>query len=346
MLSDFIEVTITPNEDQLSLALNRFFDKFSSDHVALPEEFLLPLAWLDSSDFSEKMPFYGKNGDPIVYLHEDQASLGTWRVGTIIEISGNMCKIQASAESVTVHQSLVYSSQNDFSDICERLMDAVTRRHKAVALLMYHHVIASVPCDASIVSIMQNSQIDMIKAKACTLPLEQCSPIILGEELEGIQFEFKMVMNRVVLNAVLRSSRHVPLFVPLDFTKELPWLFMTSKKAPKLGCIRLPAHDMKSVKQTFEKSSFLCSSAALKALEGTVSENYHIQQLTVLPTTYKHSHTLQSFERLLGDTLTSAIRAIKQEWPQRTASAIRKALMSDPKKRYDLNIRNAHEFEV
>lgn len=345
-LTDFIETALTPNEEQLCLALNRFYDKFSSEHVALAEEYLLPLSWFDSSDFAEKSPFYGNTGERIVYLHEEKVSLGNWKVGTLIEVSDGVCKVDVSSERVTVHQSMVYSSRHDFSDICDRLADALSRRHQVVALLRYHHVVSNIPCDAAIMSTMQSLQLDKIKANACTLPLEQCSPIVLSQELESIQCEFKLIMNRVVLNAVLRSSRPIPLFVPLNFTKELPWLFKTFNKAPKLGCVSIPSHDMKNVKLIFEKSSFLCSSAALKALEGTVSENYHIQQLTVLPTSYKQPHTLQSFERLLGDTLTSAVRAIKQEWPQRTASAIRKALMNDPRKGYDLNIRNVHEFEV
>ena len=345
-LSDFIQVTIVPNEEQLCLALNRFLDKYSSEHVAITEEFHFPLPWFESSEFSEKMSSASIVGEKIVYLHEDKVSYGTWRIGTLMGVTDFHYKVDVSGESVTIDGSMVCSVHHNFSDMCDRITDALSRRHQVTTLLLYHHVVANVPCDPAIVPIMLSYQLDKIKAKACTLPLEQCSPIVLGQELDTIQHDFKLIMNRVVLNAVLRSSHPIPLFVPLDFTQELPWLFTTSKKAPKLGCISLPPHDMRAVKINFEKTAFLCSSAAMRALEGTVKENYHIQQLSILPTTYRQSHTLQSFERVLGDTLTSAIRAIKQEWPQRTAAAIRKALTNDPKKRYDLNVRNVHEYEV
>ena len=344
ILSDFVDVSSIPSDEILISALNGYFQKYTKDHKLIKEEFLLPLSWFDSSLFAEKAHSL-QAGERVVYLSEDKTSLGNWMIGNFIASEDEAVKLQSTDSAIITVNTLVFSFQDDFSELCDRLKSALTLRHQVVGLLHYHHVVSSIPYDSSVISDIRSNQLDRIKAKASTLPLEQSSPIVLGQELECTQYDFRTIMNRIIFNARLRSSK-LPLFTPIDFMKELPWLFQSSSKAPKLGYISIPKHNMKSVIQNFEKSSFLCSAAALKALRGTVEESYHIQQLVVLPLSYKHSQTLQSFERTLGDTLTSAIRAIKQEWPQRTASAIRKALLNDPRKTYDLNIRNVHDFEV
>lgn len=161
--------------------------------------------------------------------------------------------------------------------------------------------------------------------------------------MNQVRSDYELTMNRVIFNIKLRRATK-PSHVLFDLSS-LPCFFLTKEKVPRQGTIRVPPHKMKAVIAGFEKSSFLCSNAALTALLASLNESSKVLGLTILPTTYRQTHSLTGFERILSDTLSSAIRAIKQEWPQHTANSVRKALTLDVKKAYEITIRNVQEFD-
>ena len=240
---------------------------------------------------------------------------------------------------------LVTQSINTYG---ERVANALKHRASCVCLMKYYFYIKSIPFHEQITATLPRKQIERIcKVAANTRGLEAVDKSISDAEIKNADLEYQLVMNRIMFDFNLISPQNGPLLKSMRLPS---WFFSPQVVQNSFSPKEVPHHNMKAKIHHLQETSFLCSSAALQALEDVAKENTTVLTKRVVDAMYSKTMTLDKYERMIADQLMASGRAIKQEWAVKAGGAVRRPLLADAGSesksvKFDLTIRNAHDYD-
>ena len=340
-------------------ALNKHFEDYIEGYPGLitPVETKFPLKYYDSSKFDEilTMPSHAREAACLISIKTPDSSLrhqglGIWFPCSNIFITSNgeyqvTLRHRSHAENIIVDRMQLCFLEDDLEIYGERITDALNRRHDCIALIKYNYTIGNMPFDTRVASTLEASQAERIAKKAMTMKMS--GDISLNHVINAMVIEtkddYEFVMKKLIFDANMLNRTNFSVFESFQLPMSA---FYKPTTVALCGSVTIPPHNMTQVIKYFRTTTYLSSKYALTALQGSVKENFNVTSLNMFPTTYMKSFTLEKFERAMFEALQGAVRTIKQDWPLHAANAIREAMLSDPERRYDCNIRNVRDFEM
>lgn len=350
-------------DNELSDSLNNYFAEYFGQNPLLVSEFEahFPLEYYDNSSFDELLPIsktFPVSGCCLL-THDgslieravgnwvpcrvlDQLADGQYQVEVASLLHDDVHYLQRMHLCLNSHSPEVYG---------DRITDAILRRHEAVSLLRHKAYIQGMPFNELVSSTMTQEQFDSIFVRAAsTKKLFSLPSQYAHNNIEEAKNEYEIVMNQLLFdsNTLCVSNKAFNSVINIPTSA-----YSRKKHVPRSGLVEIPSYQLSSSLNYHKSNSYLSSTAAVRALQGLLLENRHIQDAHILKIEYTKTFTLDKFERFLSEQMMYAVRIIRQDWPQKSGNSVRNAIMAAqehlpenyPGVTYDIGIRNVYDFE-
>jgi dynein heavy chain len=361
------DVQNLPLGSKLADSLNEYYRDYARENptVVTAYEANFPLEYYDSSIYDEVLPIRAHvlpmQGSCLIPNRDPEASpvergVGLWHPCKVLSVDDfdGLVTVEISSLVLDETQRLprvqVCLVSQDVELYSTRVTEAMLRRQQCVALLKYYSFIHSMPVNELVTSTMTQEQFDKIYVRAASMKkLLALDGNVAGGEIETARREFEVVMNKIMFDANMLSGTNARFFREL----RLPSCALTRfPPAPRCGLMPVPSHPMKTRVTHHKAHSFFHSMAAITSLQASLTENSAVHDINVVKVEYNRSFTLEKFERYMQEQMMLSVRRIKQEWPQRTGTAIRNCIAKAQENPaevqgvfYDIAVRNVYEFD-
>lgn len=352
---------------KLAESLNSYYGEFLNENPMLVTayEASFPLEYYDSSIYNETLPIAPQvlpiQGACLLAERNPSASplergLGAWYPCQVLSVDPADGLVTVEIASIVLDEiqrlprMQVCLVSQDVELYSTRVTEAMRRRQQCVALLKYYSYLHSMPVNEKVTSTMTQAQFDKIYVRAASMrTLLELDPDVAGGEIETARREFEVTMNKIMFDGNMLSATNARFFRELL----LPSCALTRfPAAPRCALIAVPSHPMKARVAHHKAQSFFHSMAAITSLQAALGENCAVHDIDIVKVEYNRSFPLEKFERYVQEQMMVSVRRVKQEWPQRTGTAIRTCIaraQENPAEVqgvfYDIAARNVYEYE-
>jgi len=222
--------------------------------------------------------------------------------------------------------SVCFEGENRFL-FAERFQSAVSRRKSAEALLKYDLYVKSMPMhDIYTTASLPEAQSSRILSMAHCSGQSNSATLLL-EEVTNL---YKETMNKQIFDSQMMNAQNLKFYKDLYLPPPPP-----PTPPQRMGTITTPPHDFELVFNQFCEMTFLTSEQAIEATLACQAESLRVLPQRVLNTQHDRTLTCGEFKSMQSEKMNASFRTIKDDWPQKTAAGIRRALRDS--NRYDLD---------
>jgi dynein heavy chain len=250
---------------------------------------------------------------------------------------------ELDAEYLTVSRFEVLFPLDDPQNYESMISDALRRRCMCVSLLKYSFNITCMPFDEAVVCTLPQEQAQRIMSKTQSPGPLSSDKAAIDDLFNEARDDYEFVMKSIIYRLNLFDPENAGQIAVLN----LPTTHLQPGKnrvIPQSAIYEIPRYPLSGRIDKYTRETFLSSPAAINALQKAISFGVDMRDYKIFNLRYEKSLTLERFDRFFPDMVMSGVRAIKVEWPQKTAKAMRAALEEDEEGKYDPNQRDGHKF--
>eukprot|EP00520_Triparma_pacifica_P000109 CAMPEP_0118637104 /NCGR_PEP_ID=MMETSP0785-20121206/2977_1 /TAXON_ID=91992 /ORGANISM="Bolidomonas pacifica, Strain CCMP 1866" /LENGTH=1671 /DNA_ID=CAMNT_0006528273 /DNA_START=118 /DNA_END=5134 /DNA_ORIENTATION=- len=157
------------------------------------------------------------------------------------------------------------------------------------------------------------------------------------ELLREVESGYEDTMNSSIFDCNVLNASNKRFYESLDLPPIMP-----PQPPQQMGTVPVAKYDFEEMSSNFRVATFLTTPEAIEAILAVQAESNKVRDQRVLGTQHVSSLSKLDFEALQADTSTEAFRTLKDQWPQKTANGIRRALQSC--ERYNLDEGSMREY--